>query len=111
MELFSGCGQLPKVLNTEGRGCVDADIKHSAAVDLTHKYVLDNFLGWITSRRCVIAVWLGTPCSSWSRARHDVNGGGPGSKDNVFGVPDVSHADQLRVACGNLTLEESVRII
>ena len=63
------------------------------------------------NRGCVVAVWLGTPCSSWSRARHDINGGAPRSKKHIWEVPNISAADLIRVAFGSLTLRVSVRII
>ena len=55
-------------------------------------------------------MWLGTPCCIWSRARHDVTGGGPSSKQHPW-VPGLSPADQVRTAFGNLTLNLSARII
>ena len=57
------------------------------------------------------AVWIGLPCNSWSRARHDINGGGPRSKEHIFGIPNLSPADSLRVALGNNTLYFACSII
>ena len=58
-------------------------------------------------------IWLGTPCNSWSRARHDINGGGPRSNDHIWGLPpdQLSPADQLRIALGNATLKFSCSIV
>ena len=66
--------------------------------------------GWLTSHVC-IGIWLGTPCSSWSRARHDIDGGGPRDKYNLLGKPNLSDADQLRVSNGNRTMRASVQLI
>ena len=46
-------------------------------------------------------LWLGTPCASWSRARHDVQGHGPRTRQHIWGVPDLSAADVERVENGN----------
>ena len=48
---------------------------------------------------------------SWSRVRDDINGGGPTSEQHIDGVPNLSPADQARVALGNLTFKEAVLII
>lgn len=55
LELFSGCGQLPKALNKRGFGHVPIDMKCFLAFDLTHKNVLRKILGWITGR-CVVGL-------------------------------------------------------
>ena len=110
LELFSRCAQLSKALDKQGSDCVAIEIKYYLAFDLIQKYVLDTIFRWIPSR-CVVAVWLGTPCSNWSRARHDINEGGPRSKQHIFGVPELSPGDPMRVGFGNITFRISVRII
>ena len=51
------------------------------------------------------------PCNSWSRARHDIDGGGPRSKEHIYGKHDLSSADQLRVKLGNDTMYFTCRIV
>lgn len=55
--------------------------------------------------------WLDIPCSSWRRARYDITGGGPRSKQHIYGVPNLSAADQARAVVGHFTLRVSVRIM
>ena len=110
LELFSGSGHLSKVFNRNGIGSISVDIKHSLCFDLTNPVVVEVICGWLTSKH-ILGVWLGTPCSSWSRARHDLNGGGPRTKTHIYGIPLLSAADQIRVDFGNCTMRTSVKII
>ena len=58
-----------------------------------------------------MCVWAGLPCNSWSRARHDLDGGGPRSAEHIWGKPLLSAADTLRVPLGNITLKFTCRLI
>ena len=110
LELFSGKGDMSVAVSKVGYGVVCVDIRHGHTHDLCKHSHQNIILGWIKSR-VVCAVWLGTPCASWSRARHDLDGGGPRSKDHIFGKPNLSPADAQRVAIGNNTLHFSLKVI
>jgi len=59
-----------------------------------------------------MGLWFGTPCSSWSRVRHDLpDGGGPRSSAFLMGKPGLTPADARRVDLGNRTLGVSIRLI
>ena len=69
--------------------------------------------GWITSGN-VLAVWCGTPCSSWSRARHGPPGSGwcaIRSHDYIYGLPDLSVKAQHTVDLGNKLMRVTARIL
>ena len=57
------------------------------------------------------AAWFGTPCSSWSRARRDINGHGPRTAKHIWGVPGLSDAELRRLALGNATLRVTIELI
>ena len=81
--------------------------------DLTNPRVLSLIEGWITSR-AVIGVWMGTPCTSWSRARRGPPGSGwcaIRSNDHLLGLPNLTPADQIRIRLGNATARSSSRLI
>eukprot|EP00959_Pyramimonas_sp_CCMP1952_P268193 5607654-Pyramimonas_sp.AAC.1 len=70
-------------------------------------------LGWLKSR-VVRAVWMGTPCASWSRARH----GPPGtswcsirSADFPLGIQGLSGNSLQAVRSGNAQMTFTVRVI
>ena len=112
LELFSGTNSFSRIGKSKGWGCVSIDIVHGDHHDLTNPTVQRIIRSWIHSG-LVWVIWLGTPCNSWSRARHDINGGGPRSNDHIWGLPpdQLSPADQLRIALGNATLKFSCSIV
>ena len=69
--------------------------------------------GWIKSG-CVLGVWLGTPCTTWSRARHGPVGSTWGpirSNKDIYGIPGISFHDQPKLKVGNQTMRFTARII
>ena len=59
-----------------------------------------------------MAVWLGTPCSSWSRARR-ADGKGPGplrSDTQIYGLPGLSSSDQAKIRLGNSLMRFSASV-
>lgn len=95
---------------------VAVDIGDDPRLDLTHPAVLARIVAWLTSGR-VAAVWLGTPCSSWSLARRGRAGrrGGPLRKVGKFilGHPDSLGRpdDEAKIKLGNDVLRSTVAII
>ena len=67
--------------------------------------------GWITAN-LVVAVWLGTPCNSFSTARDNPPGPPPLRSDKyVYGLPNLSQSDQVRVDIGNILAIFSASIL
>ena len=77
------------------------------------KCVHQRILGWISSG-VVAGVFLGTQCSSWSRARRGPLGSSWGpvrSNDFILGIPGISVADTLKVRIGNQQAKYTSQII
>ena len=70
-----------------------------------------RLLGWVLSGH-VVAVWLGTPCTSFSRAR-DRPGGPPRlrSNEHVLGLPNLRECDHVKVLQGNLFMRFSCAML
>jgi hypothetical protein len=74
------------------------DINDDSRIDLTDPQVLSVVLGWIKSG-CVKGIWLATPYTSWSRARHGpINSSWGPLRNNqfLFGIPGLSSADRQK---------------
>ena len=75
----------------------------------THRLIL----GWVRSG-CIAGVFLGTQCSSWSRARHGPPESGwctIRSNTHIYGLPNFKDGDKLKVDIGNEQLRLSCHII
>ena len=110
LELFSGSARLSRCAQTYGYGAVSLDISMGHHGDLTNPIVGQVVRSWLKSRM-ICALWIATPCSSWSRARRDLYGGGPRSRQAIFGIPNLSAVDQRRVAAGNATAVASAKFL
>jgi hypothetical protein len=80
---------------------IEIDIRWNDELDLTRRHFQQIVRGWLLAGQ-VTAVWLGTPCSSFSRAR-DRPGGPPPLRSNAFvlGLPSLSEKDAQKVQLGN----------
>jgi len=110
LELLSGAGRFSQVVKKGKYGVISIDARHGPSHDLCEKSVLSIILGWPRGH-CIAGVWLGTPCSSWSRARHDIDGHGPRTRSSIYGCSGLSTADQIRVELGNQTMRTTAIII
>jgi hypothetical protein len=111
VEVFSGCGRLSAAMAARGYHVLEWDIRHGAAYDLAQPSIQRRLRGWVLSGR-VAALHLGTPCSSWSRAR-DRPGGPPRlrSDEYVLGLPGLREADQIKVSMGNRLAKYSASLL
>jgi hypothetical protein len=111
VEIFSGKGGMARKAERCGFGAVAIDIRDNPLLDACDPLLVARLEGWLSSRS-VMGLWLGTPCSSWSRVRHDLpDGGGPRSSAFLMGKPGLTPADARRVDLGNRTLGVSIRLI
>ena len=80
LELFSGCGEFSRRFRAQARehglAIFEWDIRWSATHDLMRPSVRRQLLGWIGSG-LIACVWLGTPCTSFSRAQQFWRGAFP----------------------------------
>ena len=82
-------------------------------LDLLNPAVQEIVFGWLKSG-AVIAIHLGTPCSSFSLARRGPAGSlwGPArSPEHLFGLPGLAPVDQRKVAIGNKLMRFTARVI
>lgn len=113
LELFSGCAALSKGCSQHGFLAIAYDIDYSSNCDLLQPHVVDDVLAFLTQHSNSVAlVWMGTPCSSWSRARKHDGGPRPLRDDsaNLLGFHDIPKKDQVKVQIGNQLLSVSAKI-
>ena len=112
LELFSGCGALSRCFCKLGYVAEAWDIQYNSSCDLSNPIILKGTLNRINSHEFAY-VHLGTPCTSWSRARR-CDGKGPGplrdDQDHLYGLPHFSLSDQDKTELGNLLLKISAEI-
>jgi hypothetical protein len=109
IELYAGKGGIATRLRSRGHGAMNFEIDDGDEYDLLRPGVRKLLLGWLTAG-IVRGAWLGTTCSSWSRARR----GPPHSawcaiRSNKFinGLPNLRPKDQQKVELGNRTMRQS----
>ena len=113
LELFAGKGLVAGAWRQLGLGAIAFELDVASFFDLTRPCVVSLIQGWISSH-CICAVWFGTPCTSWSRARR----GPPGSpwctlrsNSALDGVPGLGKRDLERVRIGNATARVTGQLI
>ena len=86
------------------------DIRWHLKNDLLSQSVQRRIRGWIRSG-LIVAVWMGPPCNSFSRAR-DRPGGPPPlrSDEHPNGLPNLAPHDAEKVRCGNTLARFSISI-
>eukprot|EP00438_Fugacium_kawagutii_P030437 Skav216222 [mRNA] locus=scaffold238:354151:354969:+ [translate_table: standard] len=112
LELFAGTARITKSLLKRGLLCFPVDICIDPGHNLLDIHVQHRILHWIQGKR-IRFLWLGIPCTSFTRARKD-DGLGPGpirSSFYVEGLPGLSQADLKKVRDGNALLQVSLRLL
>lgn len=110
LELFSGTGNWAeayrKAPGVDG-SCFEWDVRHStsSALDLTLRRNQRLVRGWIRSGY-IAAVWMGTPCSSFSRAR-DAGRRQPG---DTSGFPGPLRSDDMPTGLGGLSDNDKIKV-
>ncbi|CAK0810952.1 unnamed protein product, partial [Prorocentrum cordatum] len=107
LEIFSGSGNWPRALRRSmasrlAQRVFELDVDHEPIFgDLSRRRAQGAVRGWLRGG-LLQGVWLGMPCSSWSRARNRPNGP-PALRDatHVLGLPNLSSGDSLKVETGN----------
>ena len=113
LDLFSGDGGVGKYLRRQGYAVISIDVCNNPKFDLCDPEVQKLIFGWLRSR-CIIGVWLATPCTTWSRARHGPVGSSWGPlRDNkhLFELPGLPPKDRDKVRVGNATASFTIEII
>ena len=113
LELYAGACVVSSMLQKDGCAVISFEIDNGPEFDLTWPCLHQVNLGWLRGG-CVACVFLGTQCSSWSRARR----GPPGSswcaiRNNSYsrGLPDLKRSDQDKINNGYLHAKLTCHII
>ena len=113
LDIFSGEGSIAKYLRAAGYPVISIDICDDPRFDVLDSVVASVIFGWVCSG-CVLGIWLATPCTTWSRARHGplYSAWGPLRDNNhIYGFPRLSVGDRSKVVIGNKTMQFSARLI
>lgn len=113
LDLFCGDHGIDRQLRRRGEAVIALDISDDPRIDLTSPKVAAVVFGWIRSG-CIKGVWLATPCTSWSRARHGPSHSSWGplrTNQHLFGIPGLSAKDLHKTKVGNQTMFFTHKII
>ncbi|CAK0839946.1 unnamed protein product, partial [Prorocentrum cordatum] len=100
LEIFAGSGRLSHCWRQQapwGLPIFEIDVGFHSSHDLSRRAAQRLILGWIRSG-CCKAIWLGTPCATFSRARG--SGAGPPrlrSDEQPLGLGGLSEGDRVKV--------------
>ncbi|CAK0874821.1 unnamed protein product, partial [Prorocentrum cordatum] len=112
--VFSGSGNFSRAWRRRqralGYAIFEWDIRWGEEYDLTRQRAQRLVRGWVNNG-LIAAVWLGTPCHSWSRAR-DIRPGPPPLRSDlhVMGLPDLAPRDAEKVRIGNALMKFSASL-
>lgn len=112
IELFSGCARLSKACANQGFQVYAYDIDYGQGCNLLDPLVKSNLKKFIKKNASRIAlVWMGTPCTTWSRARK-LDGGPPPLRDDsaLEGLPNLSTRDAAKILEGTQLRDISAEI-
>eukprot|EP00438_Fugacium_kawagutii_P003956 Skav200396 [mRNA] locus=scaffold1919:156792:162160:- [translate_table: standard] len=113
IELFSGCSRLSRCLAQRGYTAIAYDIDFGRGCNLLDEHVVNQLVAFVKRHHALIdLIWLGTPCTSWSRARRWDGGPQPLRDDssNLMGYPGLCAQDIRKVLDGNSFLEFSYKV-
>ena len=106
LELFAGDGGIGRVMKSRGFAVLSLDIRNHALQDHLCPTFQSVVKGWLRGG-VVGAIWLGTPCTTWSIARR------PAIRDsnNLMGLPGLTDSQTLKLNIGNDTYLFSTQVI
>ena len=116
LELFAGSGRVATCARKRGVPAIAVDVQRGPQYDLSRDDVIEGILAHMRAGS-VRAIWLGTPCSSWSLARRGYPGapGGPLRLKGrcIWGHPLALRraADRRKIKLGNRLAKCTARII
>ena len=106
LELFGGCGRVAASAQAMGYAALSLDINASPLENHLTPAFVNRILGWISSG-VVAGVWLGTPCSTWTRAlRVPLR-----TEMHPDGRPDLTREQASKLDIGNKSFLFSLQII
>ena len=112
LEIFAGSARVTQTLREKGLHAYPIDTCLFPSHNVLHPQVAHNICHLLQSQR-VMLVWLGMPCTTFSRARR-FDGLGPGPLrdiSNLWGLPGLSRQDQRKLTDGNALFWFTLRIL
>ena len=112
LEIFAGTARLSTALKKAGVCCFPVDVCIFPSHNVLLSDIENSISHFIQSGR-VKFVWLGMPCTTFSRARkHDGVGPGPlRSSEYLWGLPDLNVRDKKKLLQGNELFLFTLRIL
>ena len=112
LKVFAGSGRVGHALRLVLDVPVfEVDVNFHPSHDLVAAGAQRRILGWIESNRC-IAVWLGTPCNTFSRVRDRRPGPPPLRSDSEpCGLSSLGGGDLVKVRMANRLANWSARVL
>ena len=106
LELFAGSAHLTEAVKRRGLSALALDLSRGAAEDHLSREFRSVLQGWLASR-VAGAVWLGTPCTTWTQAlRHPLR-----TRARPMGRADLLPHEAAKVRVGNRTFHFSCDVI
>ena len=106
LELFAGSGRLTEAVKRRALAGLDLDLRHGAAEDHLRSAFKDTLKGWLGSR-VAGAVWLGTPCTTWTQAlRSPLR-----TRARPMGLPGLLPHEREKLRIGNRPFNMSCDVI
>lgn len=112
LELFAGTARITSALRKAGLQCFPIDTCIFRSHIVLHASVEHSIQHFLRSGR-VQLVWLGMPCTTFSRARRN-DGLGPGplrTTDAIWGLQGLNQTDQRKLRDGNALFLFTLRIV
>jgi len=109
LECYAGTGRVSSAIRSRGWGRVAFESDVSLHFDLLHPDVRSLIRGWV-SGGCIAGLFFGTPCGSWSIARHGPFGSHWGplrSRKHIMGLPGLPPRDNAKIRLGNATMRQT----
>lgn len=112
LEVFAGSGRLSQAAQSRGLPMFPIDIMRGCTDDVLNKHVQCKIFSLVTSGK-VLFVWIGMPCTTFSRARqHDGIGPPPLRSDQQpMGLSNLRPHDLRKLREGNALFYFTVRLI
>lgn len=112
LEIFAGTARVAGMLCQHGIPTYPIDICLFPSHDVLDVNVEHRILNWIRAG-VILFVWLGMPCTSFSRARKFDGLGPPPLRTDEFlwGLPHLNAKDRLKVHTGNALFAFTLRVM
>ena len=112
LEVFAGSARITQAFRKEDLPAYAIDTCLFPSHNVLLPSVENKIRFWIESKR-IFFIWLGMPCTTFSKARKN-DGLGPGplrSPEFLWGLPHLKRRDVAKVEDGNLLLAFLIRIL